>query len=236
MRSARKLLLRHGLAFALEFCRLVQALEPPAPVRCIIAVNDTNGAFRFHQIRPGEGWNSPDLDAHREDKMIVVDERALVPLRSGTSAGLGAVGGDPLSARRGGGGPGGTYRRLGGRPAAGRPAAARVARRNRVYGCFSGTHCYVLDYLADEVLEGQPGQAREFLLETPVLPGPVLRAFGEHPAAGDPGAASRGHAELAHRRTAGGQPRTVKRTSATSLASSARPTAPRPSPGPASSA
>ena len=42
-------------------------------MRCIIAVNDTNGTFRFHQIRPGESWNSPDLDAHREDKMIVVD-------------------------------------------------------------------------------------------------------------------------------------------------------------------
>jgi LuxR family transcriptional regulator, maltose regulon positive regulatory protein len=34
---------------------------------------------------------------------------------------------------------------------------------------FSGTHRYVLDYLADEVLEGQPGQMREFLLETSVL-------------------------------------------------------------------
>jgi len=42
-------------------------------VRCIIAVNDTNGTFRSHQIRPGESGNSPDLDAHREDKMIVVD-------------------------------------------------------------------------------------------------------------------------------------------------------------------
>ena len=42
-------------------------------MRCIIAVNDTNGTFRFHQIRPSESWNSPDLDAHREDKMIVVD-------------------------------------------------------------------------------------------------------------------------------------------------------------------
>ena len=46
MRPARKLLLRHGFAVTLEFCRLVQALEPPAPVRCIIAVNDTNGTFR----------------------------------------------------------------------------------------------------------------------------------------------------------------------------------------------
>ena len=73
MRPARKLRLRHGFAVALEFCRLVQALEPPAPVRCIIAVNDTNGTFRFHQIRLGESWDSPDLDAHREDKMIVVD-------------------------------------------------------------------------------------------------------------------------------------------------------------------
>jgi len=44
----------------------------PLPCR-IIAVNDTNGTFRFHQIRPDESWNSPDLDAHREDKMIVVD-------------------------------------------------------------------------------------------------------------------------------------------------------------------
>src|SRR5215472_4943042 len=34
---------------------------------------------------------------------------------------------------------------------------------------FSGTHRYVLDYPADEVLEGQPGQVREFLLETSVL-------------------------------------------------------------------
>jgi len=46
MRPARKFLLRHGFAVTLEFCRLVQALEPPAPVRCIIAVNDTNGTFR----------------------------------------------------------------------------------------------------------------------------------------------------------------------------------------------
>ena len=34
---------------------------------------------------------------------------------------------------------------------------------------FSGSHRYVLDYLTDEVLEGQPGQVREFLLETSVL-------------------------------------------------------------------
>jgi ATP/maltotriose-dependent transcriptional regulator MalT len=34
---------------------------------------------------------------------------------------------------------------------------------------FSGSHRFVLDYLGDEVLAGQPGQVRAFLLETSVL-------------------------------------------------------------------
>jgi LuxR family maltose regulon positive regulatory protein len=34
---------------------------------------------------------------------------------------------------------------------------------------FSGSHRFVLDYLADEVLDGQPREVREFLLETSVL-------------------------------------------------------------------
>src|SRR5215469_5845909 len=34
---------------------------------------------------------------------------------------------------------------------------------------FSGSHRFVLDYLADEVLDGQPGQVRAFLLDTSVL-------------------------------------------------------------------
>src|SRR5204862_583963 len=34
---------------------------------------------------------------------------------------------------------------------------------------FSGSHRFVLDYLADEVLDGQTGQVRVFLLETSVL-------------------------------------------------------------------
>jgi ATP/maltotriose-dependent transcriptional regulator MalT len=34
---------------------------------------------------------------------------------------------------------------------------------------FSGSHRYVLDYLTDEVLEGQTGEVREFLLQTSVL-------------------------------------------------------------------
>ena len=34
---------------------------------------------------------------------------------------------------------------------------------------FTGSHRYVLDYLAEEVLEGQPEQLQTFLLETSVL-------------------------------------------------------------------
>src|SRR6202042_1422360 len=34
---------------------------------------------------------------------------------------------------------------------------------------FSGSHRYILDYLTGEVLDGQPAQVREFLLETSVL-------------------------------------------------------------------
>ena len=34
---------------------------------------------------------------------------------------------------------------------------------------FTGSHRYVLDYLAEEVLERQPGRVREFMLETSVL-------------------------------------------------------------------
>ena len=34
---------------------------------------------------------------------------------------------------------------------------------------FSGSHRYVLDFLAEEVLDGQPEDVRTFLLETSVL-------------------------------------------------------------------
>jgi hypothetical protein len=69
----QRLLLWHGLAFAWQFSRLVHELDPPGPVRCIVGANDTNATFRFHQIRPGEHWNAPDLDSYRQDKMIVLD-------------------------------------------------------------------------------------------------------------------------------------------------------------------
>jgi hypothetical protein len=71
--SDQRILLLHGLAFALQFSRLVYALDPPGPVRRIVGANDTNATFRFHQIRQGEQWNLPDLDSYRQDTMIVLD-------------------------------------------------------------------------------------------------------------------------------------------------------------------
>ncbi|MEI8407202.1 MULTISPECIES: hypothetical protein [unclassified Kribbella] len=45
----------------------------PGPVRCIVGANETNATFRFHQIRPGESWNRPDLNSYRLERIVVVD-------------------------------------------------------------------------------------------------------------------------------------------------------------------
>lgn len=71
------LMLRHGLGFALEVVRLVNRLDKPVAVRCIISANTTNGKFRFHRARPGESWLTADLDSYARgwpvEKLIVVD-------------------------------------------------------------------------------------------------------------------------------------------------------------------
>ena len=51
-------------------------------------------------------------------------------------------------------------------------AALSLRGRSDIAGfvaAFSGSHRYILDYLTGEVLDGQPEQVREFLLETSVL-------------------------------------------------------------------
>ncbi|MFF0607688.1 hypothetical protein ACFYUD_03345 [Nocardia tengchongensis] len=69
----QRLLLLHGIALARLFGRLVHDLDPPAQVCCIISANETNATFRFHRIRVGESWNTPNLDDYRHEKIIVVD-------------------------------------------------------------------------------------------------------------------------------------------------------------------
>ena len=71
--EGQRILLLQGLAFALALSRSIYTLDPPSPVRCIIGVNRTNGTFRFHQIRPGEDWNHPELDSYLSDKMMTLD-------------------------------------------------------------------------------------------------------------------------------------------------------------------
>ncbi|HJZ00862.1 MAG TPA: AAA family ATPase, partial [Streptosporangiaceae bacterium] len=51
-------------------------------------------------------------------------------------------------------------------------AALSLRGRSDIAGfvaAFSGSHRFILDYLTEEVLDGQPEQVREFLLETSVL-------------------------------------------------------------------
>ncbi|MFD9003244.1 hypothetical protein ACFV0T_20075 [Streptomyces sp. NPDC059582] len=69
----QRILLLHGITFAMEFRQLITRLDHPGPVRCIVGANETNATFRFHQIRAGESWHNPDLDSYRMDKIVVID-------------------------------------------------------------------------------------------------------------------------------------------------------------------
>lgn len=66
-------LLRRGLLIARSVIDLARRPTVPVPVRCIIGANETNGNFRFHQLRAGERWNSADLDRFGLEKVVVVD-------------------------------------------------------------------------------------------------------------------------------------------------------------------
>jgi hypothetical protein len=50
--AGQVILLRRGLLIARHVSDLARGLA--VPVRCIIGANETNGNFRFHQIRDGE--------------------------------------------------------------------------------------------------------------------------------------------------------------------------------------
>ncbi|WP_328391963.1 hypothetical protein [Nocardia sp. NBC_00416] len=69
----QRVLLVHGVALARVMSRLVYELDLPTAVRFIVGANETNATFRFHRIRSGESWNTPDLDSYRQDKLVVID-------------------------------------------------------------------------------------------------------------------------------------------------------------------
>jgi LuxR family transcriptional regulator, maltose regulon positive regulatory protein len=60
---------------------------------------------------------------------------------------------------------------------------------HRFVSAFTGSHYYIMDYLADEVLKLQPEEVRTFLLQTSILErmcGPLCRAVVETDMAGPP--------------------------------------------------
>ncbi|MVU83727.1 hypothetical protein GPX89_41645 [Nocardia sp. ET3-3] len=77
--ATQRELLRHGIALTRELAALAATPTPPIALRCIISANETNGTFRFHEIRPGESWHTPDLDNYDSDAVVVIDFTASQP-------------------------------------------------------------------------------------------------------------------------------------------------------------
>ncbi|MGW1449682.1 hypothetical protein ACWCO3_15550 [Micromonospora sp. NPDC002411] len=73
----RLVLLRLGMAVAAAVLRLVRTQAHPTAVRCIVLVNDTNGTFRFHRIRPDESWiDLDDLERYPREMTVVIDSHS----------------------------------------------------------------------------------------------------------------------------------------------------------------
>ncbi|MGW0252620.1 DUF6630 family protein [Nocardia goodfellowii] len=71
--DAQRTLLRQGIALAREVGRLAGELSAPVPLRCIVAVGDSSGTFRFHRLRPGESLLFEDLDSYERGGVVIVD-------------------------------------------------------------------------------------------------------------------------------------------------------------------
>lgn len=82
-------LLHRGLLIARHVCNLARSLAEPVPVRCIISASETNGTFRFHQLRDGEDWISTDLDRFQLEKIVLVDSRPPTQAQPSSAAGDG---------------------------------------------------------------------------------------------------------------------------------------------------
>jgi LuxR family transcriptional regulator, maltose regulon positive regulatory protein len=112
---------------------------------------------------PASGASQPQRSA------AAAGPAALHRQRSGGPAAAGGRRSRRCPARRSRRGAGGPDRGVGGRAAARRPVLRAQSDVTGFVAAFTGSNRYVLDYLADEVLARQTGQARAFLLETSVL-------------------------------------------------------------------
>ncbi|WP_147433108.1 hypothetical protein [Catellatospora citrea] len=68
-------MLKQGILLSRLVLVLAAGLPDRPPLCCITSANDTNGVFRFHQLRPGETWLQGDLDLYAQEMLIVVESR-----------------------------------------------------------------------------------------------------------------------------------------------------------------
>jgi LuxR family transcriptional regulator, maltose regulon positive regulatory protein len=130
-------------------------LEHLPPGLCLVLASRSDPPLPLARLRA-----RGQLAELRTDDLRFTAEEAAALLRESAGPGLPAAAVAALVARTEGW-------------AAGLQLAALSLRgRSDVAGfvaAFSGSHRYILDYLTGEVLDGQPEQVREFLLETSVL-------------------------------------------------------------------
>jgi hypothetical protein len=73
------LMLKQGIALARVIRELAEEqaedLSGQPPICCITAVNETNGTFRFHQLRDGENWLDDNLSAYPNELIIAIESR-----------------------------------------------------------------------------------------------------------------------------------------------------------------
>jgi hypothetical protein len=68
-------MLKQGVLLSRITVGLAAGLPDRPPICCITSTNDTNGIFRFHQLRPGESWLHDDLDQYAQEMLIVIESR-----------------------------------------------------------------------------------------------------------------------------------------------------------------
>lgn len=69
------LMLKQGIALARIVRDLAEQLPDNPPTFCITAVNESNGTFRFHELRDGENWLDNNLNAYPNELIIAIESR-----------------------------------------------------------------------------------------------------------------------------------------------------------------
>lgn len=69
------LMLKHGIALSRIVRELAEQLPDHPSLCCITAVNETNGTFRFHELRDGENWLDDNLSAYANELIIAIESR-----------------------------------------------------------------------------------------------------------------------------------------------------------------